>query len=385
MSTVPPNNFEINIVNILNPDEDGIANATLTPQLLRIPPNFSYGGINAPTDLQSLADLVGPDNITIKYYAKPNGSDSGHGCKATWTLLAGVATTDGKSYSAPIAQTDDAPNQSTSYDSNPYVLIGTSNYSARTVSSWDDGGKGSGDGCRFGSKGGWSQVKISLKISVLVDFSSYCLTGDMIYSSDMCYDYMGQYFGSGNATMQMTDYVQGYCSDTFPDDDLNVFTDGTADTRNTQICACNMDSGDYIAFVDSAAEQIQGNFASIDPPCVFPACNSSNFQPAALEGCPVPSCLNFTSLDGNDIDGQVNINQTADCQSTFSPISFDQDSSGNNPGTNPPNPPNAPNPPDSSDSDSNAMLWIIIFVVIIFIIIMGSGALLLMKSAQSKK
>ena len=366
--TLPITSFSISINNILSPDDDGNGSVYISKTQMPLPSNFVQGG---PTNLVDLANLVGPSNISINYYAAPTGQVGNHGCWATWSLVIGFTFVNGTT-SNPVqfAVTPNDPGTPYTYTGNQWTLVATSSSAPSYAQTVAGDTTGSGKGCNLKS-GGWSGVGVNLRMDVTVNMNTYCTTGTNVYSQNMCYNYLGDYFNTGQGTTQMSTYLQNYCAATFPDQDLSVLIDPTTDPRNVDICSCNMPSADYDQFFNSVMNTLPSNqtasFASIPRQCVFSPCDSSNFQPASLNECPVPNCLNVVSMTGNTITSPIDVTQSIDCPispSSAAPAIPAAPSSDPNSGQ--------PLSPPPSNTTSNIWIWI---VILIFIIIVISSAL----------
>ena len=371
--SVPPNSFSIMINDMIVPDSDGNGYGTIDPSSLKIPQGFIAG---SPPNLQALASLVGPENIMITYTTVPTGYVTGHQCKITYDLIMDLNYQNGTSKPGTIvAKSDISPGDAHTFTSADNVVVDTTSeiaVSASTTRGHIDGG--GGQGC--GGKSEWDNTRINLRLDVVVNLEDYCTTKNNIYDQDMCYNYLGEYFQSGEETDYMTTYVQDYCVRTMPTgslDDLN-----TADKRNTNICACNMPVESYDDFVAEAEKQYTGDFSSMPPQCVYPLCDTSSFQPAALDGCPVPSCLNLVVDSGGNTTGGINTSQSTDCASykpkSSKTINNDQENTIGGDGSD-----NGDGGDSQNDSDSNLLLWFIVIVVILLLISLMTGSIFYMN------
>lgn len=311
----PSNHFTIQINNVINCNTNCDKSATIPASSLIVPQNILPG---APPTLTELVRMVGPNAVSISYYAKATGSVSSHDCWATHAIYAyGKLDDDTKTNQIALAKTSNNPASGGSINGD-WIALASNTSSVINKLYTEDKCTGSGCWCRFESKGGWSDVKIDLRIDVVVDLLSYCTIGNNIHG-DMCYNYIGDYIVANGATQKISTYMKEYCNAKYPGESLAMFNDnGVAmnDPKDYQICACNMPDEEYKKFFNSVSGLYpEIAIGSISPNCLFPACVNSSFKGAQLGGCPIPQCFANVTIKDSDIGGDINITQTNDCTS----------------------------------------------------------------------
>ncbi|AUL77469.3 mg777 protein [Tupanvirus deep ocean] len=373
----PANSFSIYKNNILNCDSHGNASASFGASDLPIPTGVISG---APSNLHDLVSQVGANAVTMSYYAQANGKVSSHDCWATYTLYVQGRLSDGTSTSKiGITRTSNDPGKGGSVSTNWQALTTNTNAVITYLGSQEDC-NGSGCGCKFESKGGWDGVSISLRIDVTVDLMTYCTKGQNIYQ-DMCYNYISDYITGVGPTQQISDYMATYCNTKYPSGTLSMFNDPTKmDSKDYQICACNMPDQDYQQFYQSIEGQFPNlDLGSIPANCLLPACVTSPFKSNKLNGCPIPQCLEIVNIDNSNIAGPVTVNQGANC--TKYGIQPSPPGTPAAPGTLPPapySPPSAgpPSQPSGESFISRYRWWIVgafVILVLLLIILLTTG------------
>lgn len=316
--------FTIYLNNLYNCSDEGQGGVVIKSSMLKIPVDAMDG---APDTLSELINIVGPQAVKMNWYAKAAGTVSSHDCWATYVLLiqsvvAMPPATSGNEITPSVAlwRTSNSPNAGGPFDGPWTLMTGNTQKVVTQVSTGDDcdGSDGGGCGCRFPSKGGWKGTSISLRVDVEVFMMTFCTTGVNIHE-DICYNYISDYISvtPSGATQHMSDYMGEYCNTKYPNGDLSLFNsiETIGDEKDYNICACNMPQKNYDEFYASAQGYYSDlNFGSIRYACLFPPCVNSDFMPNNLDKCPVPQCLNVVVLDGNEIEGDVEINQKADCE-----------------------------------------------------------------------
>ena len=313
--------FSIYLNDLFRPSAEGPGSAVISPSMLKIPADVLYG---APATLEELINMVGPLAVKMNWYAKASGSVSEHACFATYSLhvwgdaYVPPATTGGQSIpSVVVWETEHMPSQGTQITGDWVKMTGPTDKVLRQVYTDDECDDTSlGCGCFFPTLGGWKDAMISIRVDVEVAMVTYCTTGTHIHD-DMCYNFIANYIDDFGVTQQISTYMGEYCKAQYPDGDLSMFNsiEAIGDEKDYHICACNMPLEYYDEFYRSAQGEIEGlNIGSIKPACLFPPCVTSSFMPLYLEKCPVPQCLNVVVLDGNDIQGDVDVNQEANCE-----------------------------------------------------------------------
>ncbi len=327
------NKFEIQINNALSPAANGSASTFFQPRALALPSNIP----GAPATLQDLINLVGPNNISINYYASADGNVSQHDCEAQYTLNAYGRLADGTTTGYTALYTTGADAGSGGPVSTGWIPLITNTTSAittfSTVETCVDNTSGIGCSCRFESFGGWSRVGVSLLIQATVDLVAYCTaSGTQNINSDLCYNYMSDYITANGATQEITDYMKAYCAAKYPTQGLSILNQPIQiDPKDYNICACNMNDEYYQTFEQSIKSQFPNlDLGSIRPNCLIPACVTSTFKNNELDNCPIPQCLQIVNINDSNIAGQTTVNQSQNCTQY---------------GITPSSPPGPPSPP----------------------------------------
>jgi len=313
-------NFEIYKNNLVRCDAQGNASVNISPNELLVPvEKIPY----APRTLEELVKLVGDKYIVLSYYVSARGTVSDHDCLATYTLYAGGQLSSGQNITkVAIAQTSQHANSGGSINSGWIALV-TNTTGLLTLLTTNQECTGTGCGCSFENKGGWSNVNISLRIDVSVTMLNYCTaTGTHNIYHDMCYHYVINYLTSTGPTPEISTYLQNYCAQKYPHDNLSIFNDPTkTDPKDFQICACNMPADNYHQYYKSLAEKYPGlNLGAIPANCFLPACATSPFKGINLNGCPVPTCFNKVEITKDNVIHSVQMNDQFNCSEYGIPL-----------------------------------------------------------------
>lgn len=328
-------------------DISGLANATFDENNLIISKDNLLTGM--PSSLPLLAASIPADYLSFRYSIKPIGVIFGHDCNQTNVLyiygfvrnittgnLSRIAST-GPNNDMVLYRPDsclaDVPGSRvvrTFVSIEPPIFLGYDGpdliSSLHTYRRCEGDSLGCGSGCPGCTFYGFD-LKISLIIDVTINIIDYCIKGTNIHN-DLCYNYMGDYINKYGSNSTIDSYLSSYCASKYPNKNLSIFNDpndtGVIDTRDYDICACNMDQKYYDIFLNYLNEKLHTTISlgSIKPNCLFPACLLSRFKNSRLGiprvgagPCPVPQCLNIVDIHGNDIIGDVVVNQHADCKS----------------------------------------------------------------------
>ena len=373
---MPVNTFEIYKNNIIKCDSHGNGQIVFSATDFPIPPGTITG---LPDNVDSLVNLVGPNNIAISCYAAAKGSVADHDCEATWTLYVSGYLKDGTPISTTgiVSSSDDL--DSGGPINTPWVPILSNGSSSPGIIKTMTQCSGSGCWCGFFIYGGWSNAVVSLKLVVTINLVNFCTTmGQNNIKSDLCYNFISDYINnqSFGPTQEISSYLKDYCARNYPNGNLSLFNVGSnMDPRDYYICACNMPDQDYKEFLQS----ISGQFSSLDlgsiaPNCLLPACKTSPFKGIQLDNCPVPECLLITNVNDSNISGPVTINQNANCSKI---------------GIKSPNSNSNANGPQSRtrkiiDKIKGVKWWVWMIVAIIIIIIIITIVLIVMNSRKNK-
>lgn len=352
--------FSIYSNNVLTCDSHGNGSVNFSANDFQIPNGILPG---SPATLQDLFLLIGAGNILINYYIQATGSVSSHDCWSTYTLYVQGTLGDG-SFTNEIGvwATSNNPDSGSSVNSGWEILLTGADSIISSLSTHENC-NGSGCGCAFESKGGWSNVSISLRTDVTVNLLDFCIgTGpNFVYNqNDLCYNYISDYITNTSLgpTQPITSAMQNYCTQKFPNSGLDIFNlPATIDSRDYKLCACNMPDQLYQQFEQSIKGQFPNlNLGSIRPNCLLPACINSPFKNNELDNCPIPQCLEIVNINGSTISGPTTINQNQNC-SKYGIMG----------GTTPPSPPPSPTPsqPTLNNFWSKYKWWIFAFLFII--------------------
>lgn len=158
----------------------------------------------------------------------------------------------------------------------------------------------------------FKNVVMTIKAHVTLNFDNFCITtGQNYMHDDYCYAYFTQKLADDKgADAKTTTYLQDYCNRNYPNEQLDAFYNAPIpfDSKDYNICACNMPDSEYNDFKDSVIGS-QPQFGPYHAKCLFSPCYSSVFKPIAIDGCPQPDCINVTAINDSTIDGPVEINQ----------------------------------------------------------------------------
>lgn len=327
MSTIaqPVNSFDIYLNNLLQCDADG--GDVIDPVLsTMIPLPANVVALGAPSNLQQLVNLVGVNNVNISYFAQANGTVSGYNCNNCAYYLNVKGNWDSTGSNSAIRDTTIYTTNSGGSQtiSSPWVALptnGTAVVMSKIRVSGEDNDSSACNVCT-GTNDIWDNVQVSIKISVTVNLKNYCtIMGSNNIHSDACYYYMSDYMvaNAGGDTAIQT-YLFDYCNRNFHNDDLDIFNipptlnTPNMDTKNANICACNMPQSEYTAYENSLLGQYPGmNLGTVKPNCIFPQCKMSTFQTIDLDQCPIPDCFQATIITDNIINGPVAVTNDADC------------------------------------------------------------------------
>jgi len=242
-------------------------------------------------------------------------------------------------------------------------------------------------------------ITIILRINFSIDFIGvsgdpaigYCTQpGKSLIHDTLCYNYLSHFITDVGSTATLDTYLKSYCAGKFPGDGLSLFNaanKGTViDDADYNICACNMPESEYEIFLTSLTKAFptvtKASLGSIRPNCILPACALSNFKNSTLgtppDACPVPLCLSIVNLKDSKIEGDVEINQSADCKK----IGFDKkpDTPGNpdTPNQTPPYIPPAKQEKEetaqgeiSTIDDTTIIIIVVVVIIVVVAIIVG--------------
>ena len=174
-NTQIPNGFTIYIDDVASPIANGRSSLSLSSDIFVIPQMFSSG---EKTTIADLINLVGPDKINIKYYVTPLGEASSHACWTTWELQAACIYGPSKDSVLQnpkyitIATTTIDPKTITKFTGNEWILLDTTNKQIRSITTV--GIESKQIGCSFYDRGGWSNVKVNMRIDVTLDLVGFC-------------------------------------------------------------------------------------------------------------------------------------------------------------------------------------------------------------------
>lgn len=303
--------FSIERDNIYKTDRNGSGSYTFNPVDFPLP-TTNVRGISQYTYLIDLLGAVG-NHVTLTYQLKAAGYVHGHTCSDTRYLLAYVNISGATYPRVELARTIHA----SGYDTDgAWIDVGYSGSSLLTSFSTYQDCSGSGCGCIWGSNGGWNKMYISLLINVNIDLIAYCTTQGKTYIyNDLCYYNLADYVTQHGSESTLDTYMSEYCHKKYPNATLDMFNDkAKMDPKDFDICACNMPQDLYDDFTASLKKNFPNMaIGDLRPNCLLPACIVSHFKPSGLDKCPVPQCFNFVNLHGNDISGNVVVNQDNKC------------------------------------------------------------------------
>jgi len=242
-------------------------------------------------------------------------------------------------------------------------------------------------------------IIISLRINYTIDFigsgenasSGYCTQpGKNLIHDTLCYDFLSHYISGVGSTVSLDTYLKSYCSNKFPGEGLGLFNSankGTIiDDKDYNICACNMPESEYEIFLTSLTKAFptvtKASLGSIRPNCILPACVLSNFKNSSLgtppDACPVPQCLSIVNLKDSKIEGDVEINQSADCEKIGFSKKPDTPGNPDTPNKTPPYIPPAKQEKEetaqgeiSTIDDTTIIIIVVVVIIVVVAIIVG--------------
>jgi hypothetical protein len=313
--------------------------------------------------------MVGTKYINITYSCALNGTINTTLCPCTTTLQAhAVQPYSPNNFQGNAESTVNLANVPTSGGNKTY-----------NGSSWIELYKGvnwlmqylyvgtiySTDNCGCFADNPYVSMALNLKVDVVINLKNFCtIMGKNNINYPICYNYISDVCTSGDGCNSDTSaYLADYCNRKFPvPNGLNVFNKPLQiSSQDYNLCGCNMPQNDYDEFENSltGSNVPAAYLGSVDPHCLVPACYQSPFKPATLNGCPVPQCVNVTSITQSNIAGNVNVEQNQECDQLY-------------------NPPSA-----LSQNPWSKYGWIIL--ILVFIIVIAIIAIIIMFAIQHSK
>lgn len=391
---MPANNqFTSTWPGVLDPDKDGndlheIDVGTFYP----IPEELQRVGW--PTTVPALLTLVGANNVNINWYFAPNGTTTGHQCKALrYLAVKGYWQQDanGQTEYITVVEADQSLGGTASGDGTAWTAFQLNTHDIfRKLKCEADCDWSIFSGCDCYNNMSWEGLKLDLKMVVTVNIHNWCNSSDGTnYSNALCYNYMGDYIQTYGVDTDTTNAMQSYCQNKYPNDSLSIFNSVcTLPGGDCQVCACNMAQDNYDQFYQSLEDQEQIDKGSLRSNCMLPACAGSIFKGIGLDGCPGPACINTVVVDDTNNAGNINIAQNATCITNTNTGS----SSGDDPDANTTSTTTTTNlPPDPNavvvaDGDtglswSTILFWSMVVFVIICVIVV---VLLIVRHKKSQ-
>lgn len=323
-----PVKFSIQIPNPIKCDDYGNGSVEISKTDLRLPKEAPYTGNDGITNLEELMLFVGPNNVILQWWARAEGEVSDHGCFAVYYLTAyGTLTEAGSTYSVTttsstvVWQTERDFGKGGSVNGKWEAIGGSTNKIMRVgyTGNFCDGSCN----CRFQRNGGWEKTRVYFMVDVTVYLLDFCTIGQNIGLSDTCYYYVGEYINVNGSNLRIDESMLNYCNTKYPGANLDIFNEpndpekpGIDNVKDRNICSCNMPYRNYDEFYNSVkGYYVTMDFGSIRYQCLFPQCVNSHFLPSNLDGCPVPQCLQYVVLEGNEIyNNNIYINQESNCE-----------------------------------------------------------------------
>lgn len=378
IDTDSDNSFTIIISNLMILDDDGGATLDNIPSsYLPLPNSLITNG--APSNLKDLKKLVGSENINIKYYAKINGTMTSFNCGCTYYLqMKGAWSGDQQDSKIRYTTIFTTTSNNTQPIDTEWIKLETTSSDIILDNARVQRFDNSVSACSVcAQEPGFDGCSVSVRVAVTVNLRNFCITmgKDYMYNT-ICYNYTSNWLSNNGqiADQQTTDYLADYCNRKYPNANLDIFNpDSTMDQRDYKLCACNMPDSLYTEFKKSltAAQPAAG---SVNSHCLFTPCYESVFKGIDLDGCPQPQCVNYTSLNANDISGDVTVNQDSECVDYY---------------IEPPSAPPSASSRSSTDrsttnNDDGWPLWIYLILIVFFIIFVMIIIIILMSSKKKK-
>lgn len=325
-----------------------------------------FQAMGYPADIQSTFDYFKPTNVSCTYYASLKGQMGGFSCSCIYQLISQILTSNNTVASGPniIWQNSKKDNDSYFLDTvdMPLKTDTPHNIPYRINTFLTDIDNKSG--CNVCGSPSFDEVELTIKVFVQINLDVWCITPNQNYMhDDMCFTYFSD--KGAKAKMQddaTTNYLVDYCARNYPGAQLDAFykIPPVFDSKDYQLCACNMPANEYIEFKSSVTGS-DPQFGPWSAECLFSPCYSSNFKPSRIAGCPNPDCINITSINGSTINGDVDINQSAECSNVQSGQTA----------------PTGQTAPEQEQTFIQKYGWIIIVVAIVFFLlalVIGGGA-----------
>jgi len=331
-----------------------------------IPSTYVLPGM--PDNLTNLIALVPSQYLSLTFAFSGTGNLGGFDCDRQYTLYANVSFYNGERVENTLI-TQSSPNSNRGgYIDTGFITIPHTGSSALYQVTFYAACSGSGCGCVPAYI--WGDIKMSMKVTVSIAMINYCTeTGTENIYGDFCYNYIASYMvqnqKSSSPSMQgIATYLNEYCTTKYVNKGLSLFNSpNDIDNKDYNICACNMDKGDYMTFLQSVENQIHVSLGSIAGQCLLPACKESSFQPGYLDGCPVPQCLNIVNINESNIAGPVSINESADC------TQYDISNTIGAPPVSESYIPPAPAPQKTIESNAKIIVIVVVVVIVVIVIV----------------
>jgi hypothetical protein len=366
----------------LNPDTHKSNYTTMTANNFPLPPAYTSTNVNT---LNDILNLIPSEYYQLKYQAAFVGTMDPDNCGCDTFVQLQI---NNNTYQTIYQHGD----KTITVNSPSYVEL-TDSSLANIVPSSADVGTDFDNGLlcvACPNKTMYSNAYVYLRAVILIDMYSWCTMADK-YNIQFkpCYDFIGNWCSqNGGCDQPITTYLQKYCTTLYPDKDLDLFNT-EFDSQDFQICACNMPTADYTAYQKSIQDSVVGFPVSPDASCVFVPCKNSNFKSSSLNGCPGPQCVQAVILDGNDVQGNVTVDQEANCGTPVDSSGGSGGSSGGSGGGSGGSSGGSGGSSGGSGGGSDGSggeetffskyKWIILIVVVILLLILCVGGFLLLK------
>lgn len=147
--------------------------------------------------------------------------------------------------------------------------------------------------CDFMGRGGWSDVKLTVTVTVYFNIEPFCLKGSNMYTNDTCYNtFNNRQVRPELSSMDLREFCKRNGITTLHD--LNQATD----PRLKEVCGCALNSDEYLALRNQLVAHNPALASYSDyPACYYEGCRQSSFGTTARRCGDKPKCLRTGTID----------------------------------------------------------------------------------------